>query len=148
MLAGKGRQLEATIYPRSTNEELYWESTDTSIIQVSQSGYISAVGVGNCEVLAYSSRTAASATCEIYSMALSKTEITMEQYDKFELYVDGAPSDLKVSFRTSNPRVCTISSSGEVVARQKGKTTVTATVDGKTMVCEVEVVDIKDYDRK
>ena len=144
MLAGKGRQLEATIYPRATNEDIHWESTDTSIIQVSQGGYISAVGVGNCEVLAYSSRSGVSSSCEIYSMALSKTTITMEQYDKFNLFVDGAPAKASVSYRTSNPRVCTISASGEVVARQKGVTTVTATIDGKTMSCEVIVVDIKD----
>lgn len=143
ILAGKGRQLTATVYPRTTNEEIYWESGDTSIIKVSQTGYISAVGVGRCEVLAYSSRTGTSAICEIYSMALSKTHLTIEQYDKFNLYVDGAPSDAKVSFRTSNPRVATISASGEVVARQAGTTTVTATVDGKTMTCTVDVVNIK-----
>lgn len=146
LLAGKGRQLTATVYPKTTYENILWESSDTSIIKVDNTGYISAVGVGNCEVIAYASETGVQTSCVIYSVALSKTKLTMEQYDKFQLYVDGAPAESKVSFRTSNPRVATVSADGEVVARQAGRTTITATIEGKTMTCVVDVVDIKKYE--
>jgi len=147
ILAGNGRQLSATIYPRTANEDLLWMSTDTSIANVSSDGYVSTVGVGECEIIAYSSRNAVQTAIPLYSVAISKTKITMEQYDTFQLYVDGSPSKYKVSYRTSNPRVCTISADGLVTARQAGTTTVNATVNGKTMTCTVTVVDIEDEPR-
>ncbi|MBQ8730352.1 MAG: Ig-like domain-containing protein, partial [Lachnospiraceae bacterium] len=142
MLAGKSRQLKATMYPLNTTEELLWRSSDPSIVTVSETGVITTVGVGVAHVIAYSTVTGTEGVCTIYSMALSKTKLVMEQYDSFQLYVDGAPS--AASFRSSNPRVATVTSNGNVVAREPGTTTITATVEGKTMTCTVTVVDIED----
>ncbi|MBR6697808.1 MAG: Ig-like domain-containing protein [Lachnospiraceae bacterium] len=142
MLAGKSRQLKATMYPLNTTEELLWRSSDPSIVTVSETGVITTVGVGVAHVIAYSTVTGTEGVCTIYSMALSKTKLVMEQYDSFQLYVDGAPS--AASFRSSNPRVATVTANGNVVAREPGTTTITATVEGKTMTCTVTVVDIED----
>ncbi len=141
MLAGKYRQLKATMYPLNTTEELLWRSSDPSIVTVSPTGEIRTVGVGVAQIIAYSSVTGTEGVCTIYSMALSKTNLVLEQYDSFQLYVDGAPS--AASFRSSNPRVATVTANGLVVAREWGETTITATVDGKTMTCKVTVVNIE-----
>ena len=49
----------------------------------------------------------------------------------------------KITWRSSNPRVCTVSSSGEVIGRRAGTTTVTATVNNKTLSCVVTVTNIR-----
>ena len=49
----------------------------------------------------------------------------------------------KITWRSSNPRVCTVSSSGEVIGRRAGTATVTATVNNKTLRCVVTVTNIR-----
>ena len=74
--------------------------------------------------------------------SISKSSTTLEQYDTFNLYVDGAPSTAAVSWRSSNPRIATVTQRGIVTARMPGECTITATVDGKTVTCNVIVRSI------
>lgn len=138
MLTGKSRQLTVRITPTNTTESVSWYSTDTSVVVVDQKGVITTVGPGTAEVVVTGGTTNIEGSCIIHAMALSKTNITLGQYDPFDLYVDGAVKD--VSWRSSNPRVATVDKDGHVVGRMCGTTTITATVDGKTMTCKVKVI--------
>ena len=82
-------------------------------------------------------------TCIVHSLGISKSSITLEQYDKFWLDVLGIEEGDKVRWRSSNPRVCTVSQSGEVVARKAGTTTVTAVTHNKTLTCTVRVTNFR-----
>ena len=137
MLKGKTRQLTARLYPLNTNETVKWLSTDTSIVKVDANGNIVTVGAGQCEVIAYSSDGTVEDSCTIYSIAMSHTSVRMEQYDTFNLYVDGAPR--AVSWRSSNPRIATVTQNGVVTGRMPGECLITATVDGKTVTCSVKI---------
>ena len=138
MLKGKTRKLQARMYPLNSNEYVNWLSTDTSIVTVDAYGNIVTVGAGECEIVAYSSSGTVEDSCIVHSIAMSCTDLTIEQYDTFNLYVDGAPST--VSWRTSNPRIATVDSSGLVTGRMPGECRITGTVDGKTVVCYVKVM--------
>ena len=140
MLKGKTRQLTARLYPTNTNEHVKWVSSDTSIVTVDANGNIITVGAGTCEVTAYSSSGTVQDTCIIHSMAMHYTDIRIEQYDTFNLYVDGAPST--VSWRTSNPRIATIDGNGLVTGRMPGECVISGTVDGKTVTCYVKVMAV------
>ena len=140
MLKGKTRQLTARLYPTNTNEHVKWVSSDTSIVTVDANGNIITVGAGTCEVTAYSSSGTVQDTCIIHSMAMHYTDIKIEQYDTFNLYVDGAPST--VSWRTSNPRIATIDGNGLVTGRMPGECVISGTVDGKTVTCYVKVMAV------
>ncbi len=138
MLTGKSRQLTVRITPTNTTESVSWYSTDTSVVVVDQNGVITTVGPGTAEVVVTGGTTNIEGSCIIHAMELSKTNITIGQYDPFDLYVDGAVKD--VSWRSSNPRVATVDQNGRVVGRMCGTTTITATVEGKTMTCKVKVI--------
>lgn len=140
MLKGKTRQLTARIYPTNTHEGVNWVSSDTSVVKVDKYGNIVTVGAGTAEITAYSSLGTVSASCTVHSIAMHFTSVKIEQYDPFYLYVDGAPS--KVSWRTSNPRIATVTSNGQVVGRMPGECVITATVDGKTLSCYVKVLAV------
>ena len=140
MLKGKTRKLTARLYPLNSNESVNWLSTDTSIVQVDPNGNIITVGAGVCEVVAYSSSGTVQDSCKIYSIAMSHTDIRMEQYDTFNLYVDGSPS--AVSWRTSNPRIATVTQNGVVTGRMPGECIITGTVAGKTVTCYVKIFAI------
>ena len=139
MLAGKTRQLVIRLNPTNSTEGIRWYSTDTSVVVVDSNGKITTVGPGQAEVIAVTATTGIETSCLVHSMAISRSSVTLQQYDPFMLYVDGAPS--KVSWRTNNPRIATVSSNGEVIGRKEGTTTITATVDGKTMTCTVTITE-------
>ncbi len=140
MLKGKTRKLTATIYPTKTTDGVNWMSTDTSIVQIDQYGNIITVGAGQCEVVAYSSSGSVEDTCIIYSIAMSCTNLRLEQYDTFNLYVDGAPDT--VSWRSSNPRIASVDQNGLVTGRMPGECIITGTVDGKTVTCNVKILAV------
>ena len=141
MLSGKTRQLTARITPTNTTESVSWYSTDTSIVVVDDSGRITTVGPGTADVVVTGGLNNVEATCIIHSLAMSQTSISIEQYDAFDLAVDGAVT--AISWRTGNPRIATVTAAGHLVARMAGTTTITATVDGKTLTCVITVTNIK-----
>ncbi len=139
MLTGKVRTLTARLFPLNATETVKWVSSDTSVVVVDSNGQITTVGPGSCQVTAYTTYGTIQDTCTVYSMAISKSSTTLEQYDTFNLYVDGAPSTAAVSWRSTNPRIATVTQRGIVTARMPGECTISATVDGKTVTCNVTV---------
>ena len=140
MLKGKTRKLTATIFPNKTTDGVNWYSTDTSIVQIDKDGNIITVGAGHCEVVAYSSSGSVQDSCIIHSIAMSCTNLRMEQYDTFNLYVDGAPAT--VSWRSSNPRIASVDQNGLVTGRMPGECVITGTVNGKTVTCNVKIMAV------
>ena len=138
MLVGKTRKLSSYVTPTNTTESVNWYSTDTSIVAVDSEGTITTVGPGIADVVVYGGTTNVSTACKVHALALSKTSINLGQYDIFALAVDGSDG-FQVAWRTSNPRVATVDNTGHVVARMRGTTTITATVDNKTLTCVVNV---------
>jgi len=116
-------------------------STDTGIVVVDNDGVITTVGPGEAEVVVESDNAGVSSSCIVHSLAISKSYITLEQYDQFWLDVIGTSDN--VIWRSSNPRVCTITQSGAITARKAGTTTVTAVVDNKTLTCTVKVTNFR-----
>lgn len=141
MLCGKSRQLSVRVRPAVNTDEYNWYSSDTGIVVVDDKGLISTVGPGTAEVVCESVGNGVSGTCIVHSIGISRSNITLEQYDSYWLDILGV--DDKVTWRSSNPRVCTVSSTGQVIARMAGTTTVTAVVRDKTLYCTVTVTNFK-----
>lgn len=137
MLKGKTRKLTATIYPLKTTDSVHWMSSDTSIVQVDKYGNIVTVGAGTAEIIAYSTSGSVEDVCIVHSIAMSAKSINLEQYDTFNLYVDGAPDT--ISWRSSNPRIASVDQNGVVTGRMPGECVITGTVDGKTVTCSVKI---------
>ena len=141
MLSGRTRKLSVIVRPAVNTDSYEWYSSDTGIVTVDQNGVITTVGPGTADVYVISNAAGVESTCTVHSLAISKSNITLEQYDRFNLDVIGTTSN--VTWRSSNPRVCTVSSSGEVIARKAGVTTVTAVVNDKTLTCTVRVTSLR-----
>lgn len=141
MLTGRARQLSVIVRPVVNNDSYEWYSTDTGIVQVDQDGVITTVGPGTADVFVISNNSGVEASCTVHSLAMSTSNIRIEQYDRYNLDVIGTED--KITWRSSNPRVCTVSSSGEVIGRRAGTATVTATVNNKTLRCVVTVTNIR-----
>lgn len=140
MLTGKTRKLTAMVRPAVNNDYFEWYSTDTGIVTVDQYGNISTVGPGVADVVAISNANGVSSSCTVHSLAISRSSITLGQYDSYYMDVIGIEAGDKVTWRSSNPRVCTITSSGQIIGRRPGTTTITAVSHNKTMYCTVKVI--------
>ena len=143
MLTGKSRQLSVRVRPAINTDSYELYSTDSGIVVVDGNGVITTVGPGTAEVVAESVNGTALSSCTVHSLAISRSSITLEQYDSYWLDVIGNDSNSKVTWRSSNPRVCTVDSTGHVVARKAGTTTVTAVLNNKTLSCTVRVTNIR-----
>ena len=141
MLTGKSRQLSVRVRPVSNTDSYEWYSTDTGIVVVDGNGVISTVGPGTADVVAESNNGGVSSTCTVHSIGISSSSITLEQYDSYWLDIIG--TDSNVTWRSSNPRVCTVSATGQVIARMAGTTTVKAIVNNKTLTCVVRVTNFR-----
>lgn len=71
---------------------------------------------------------------------LNKTKATVYVGKSTQLKVTGTTK--KVTWKSSNKKVATVTSKGKVTAKKKGTATITATVSGKKYTCKVTVKEI------
>lgn len=145
MLTGKSRQLSVRVRPAVNTDSYEWYSTDTGIVTVDNHGVITTVGPGTADVVVESNAGGALSTCKVHSLGMSRSSIRLEQYDSYWLDVLGAEDNDKIVWRSNNPRVATVTQSGQVIGRMAGTTTITAFVHNKTLSCTVTVVTAKKY---
>lgn len=68
---------------------------------------------------------------------LSKTKVTLEKNKTITLKITG--TNKKVTWKTSNKKIATVSGKGKVIAKNVGNATITATVNKKKYTCKVTV---------
>lgn len=147
MIVGEERQIYARMKPTNTTEVYSWISSDDSVVTVDKNGNVKAVGTGSATVTAVTDISGTEGSFRVTVIALNATKITLEQYDSYDLYLDGiagADSSVnsKVTWYSRNKRVATVNANGQVIARQAGTTSIVARVDGKRVVCEITVVEL------
>ncbi|MDD6038610.1 MAG: Ig-like domain-containing protein, partial [bacterium] len=71
------------------------------------------------------------------AVKLNKTSATLFVGESVQLRVSGTSQ--KVTWKSGNTKVATVSSKGKVVAKKSGNATITATVSGKSYKCNLKV---------
>ena len=137
----EGEQLTATVQPASFAKSIVWNSSDTKVASVSDSGLVTAVGPGTCIISATAGDRHVSATVSVLaarvrvtgvSFAESKHEIPMGGTATLTATITPADATVKTLIWTSSDEgVATVSRTGIVTALSVGETTIRATsVDG------------------
>ena len=155
---GKTYQLIANVYPQdATFKNITWTSSNPKVATVDARGKVTIKTEGSVKIIAkdnvsgiVSVGTLASGTFNITVKKTPVSRITLSLKNKtlrvkrsFTLratvYPKNATLAKKVTWKSSNKKIATVSSSGKVVGRKKGKVTITATVDGRRAKCIVTV---------
>ena len=161
LTVGDELALLATVMPENaTNKACTWASSDAEVASVSETGVVTALGVGEATVTVTTEEGNFTATCKLTVKAASVPDdptvaVTGVTLDKTaaELTVGGealqltatvAPADATdktVAWTSSNEAVATVSESGLVTAVAAGEAdiTVTTTDGGFTAICKVTV---------
>lgn len=140
MVVGDTRTLTDRTYPNNTTERAEWRSSDTGIVTVDENGNIRAVGPGTCTISKLGITSGVEGSCIIHVLGLTATEITLEKYDTFDLYLDDTQNTIRWFSR--DKRTATVSNGGLVTARRAGTTYIVADLNGKLVSCRVTVIDL------
>lgn len=137
----EGEQLTATIQPASFAKSIVWNSSDTKVASVSDSGLVTAVGPGTCIISATAGDRHVSATVSVLaarvrvtgvSFGETKHEIPMRGTAVLTATVAPANATVKTLIWTSDDSgIASVSRTGIVTAVSVGTTKIHATsVDG------------------
>ena len=125
-------------------------TTNAKVVSVNKKGKITAKKVGKAKVTI----TYANGSTQIFSVkvqrgivkttgiSLNKRSITLAKKGKrFQLKVKLSPvtSQQKITYKSSNPDVVSVSAKGKLTARKKGTATITVKSGKKKMTCKVKV---------
>lgn len=148
--------LKVTFIPEGSTGNITWSSSNPDIVSVDDTGKVSPGSktgnatitatmpggvvhtclVHNSVTTAATTTTGANTTTTTSSLSLNRTDFTLSRtYPSFQVKVSGTSSTPVWSI--GNSAVATVSSNGTVTYVAKGQTTLTCSVDGKTLTCTV-----------
>lgn len=143
-------KLIATILPETTTDKnVVWKSTDTSVATVDKSGMVIAVALGEAEVTATCG--AISASCNVIveptpadSILIDKTKAVLKVADTLQLNATILPettTDKRLTWKSADESVAVVDASGKVTAISVGQTHIIVIASsGASAMCEISVV--------
>ena len=151
MIVGATRKLEATVTPADAeNNSVTWKSSDSEVASVSDDGTVTANKFGTADIIVTTVEGGFSDVCkvsvdyEVQSVSVEPNMVTIATGKTVTLKPVINPStasNKKVSWKSSDPSVATVSGEGVVTAVARGDAEIEVKTDdgGRTAVCKVSV---------
>lgn len=151
MELGTTERLTATILPENTTDPVQWSSTNSSVVSVDGSGTLTAKGVGQAAVYAYTaSGLKASCSVTVYNKNIWPETVTMSQRilsarvgQQIQLQAEITPADCShtaLKWESSDPTVADVTVTGLVQTLGTGTAEIRVTTEnGLFDVCTVKV---------
>ena len=156
MTKGKTLQLTATVTPsNATKKEVKWSTSNKNVAMVSPSGLVTTKSAGTAIITCTAQDGSnVKATCKITvknpvvkvtKVTLNKTTATLAPKETLTLKATVAPTNATnkaVTWKSSNTKIATVSSSGKVTAKAAGTVTITCRAkdgSGKKATCKITV---------
>lgn len=150
---GETSNLTASVNPAdATNKAVTWSSSDASVASVDNSGKVTALKDGTATITATSADTGVQANCKVTvtdpskvkGMTIKTKTLALSENQSKALEVEIQPetaANKKVSWKSSDASVATVSDDGVVKGIALGSADITATSDdgGFTATCKVTV---------
>lgn len=150
---GESIKLVAIVTPfDATNKNVFWSSSDESVVTVDQKGIVNAISVGQAIIKASAGEIVVTCNVIVKELVIAVSSITLDQNEI--IIVEGGSVTLRatvkpldatdntVSWTSSNDAVASVNQNGLVLAVQSGTTTITATSGEKSADCKVIVKSI------
>ena len=154
MVLGSSQQLSPTVRPWNSTDSVVYISDDTSILTVSNTGLVQAVGVGTTritaaagnQICAYTIVVSMDSSMIVTEMDLSLTSNTIYVGNSVSAQLQVRPSSASnyatVTLTSSNEKVATVNNFGRVTGIAPGTATITATCGSVTASTTVTVISI------
>lgn len=158
MLPGQQQQMAARVYPEGTaSQKVSWRSTNTGVATINENGLVRANRPGTTYITATAtdgSKVSGSMKLTVIDSKVTKIEITAPYTDiikgesvQLEAFVYPVNAENRnIEWKSSNPNIVTITSSGMITGKNLGTAMVTATAKDRSGVAarvRINVVDVK-----
>ena len=134
--------LKVTITPsKATNKSLVWSSSNKKVATV-KDGKITAKAVGTTTITVKTqdgSNKKAICKITVADIKLNKTKATLKKGKSLTLKATVSGKSKKVTWKSSNSKIATVSQTGNVTAKKAGTATITAKANGVTTTFKVTV---------
>lgn len=140
MVVGEEKAVQIAVAPNNSTDSMSWSTDNAAVASVDKrTGRIKArsTGTANITVMSASGKTA---VIRVTVVGLNVTELSLEQYTRFTLIVDGAPT--AVTWTIDNPKIASVNG-GRIITQAVGTATITARVNGAELKCKLKVTKIK-----
>lgn len=140
MTSGEQRTVRPVLNPVNSTDGLTWSTDNSAVASVDEkTGRIKAKSTGTAYITAMTD-SGKIASIEVTVIGLNVTNLVLEQYSRYTLEVEGATS--RVTWDVANPKIAEVRN-GNIVTKEIGTTTITATVNGRRLTCKIKVTKIK-----
>jgi len=143
--SGKGKSAKLKASVTGDNKEVTWSTSDASIATVDEKGNVTAVGAGSATICATANgKTDICDVTVLNSTVTLNTDnvvLTKDYYHHSEtVTADVVGYSKTVTWKSSDNKVATVSK-GVITAKGTGTATITASANGITAFCRVEVTE-------
>lgn len=114
-----------------------YSSSNSSVASVTQSGKVTARKSGTATITVSNNGTKKYVKITVKNPSLTVKSKKIKVKRSFKIGIRGRIG--KATFKSSNKKVATVSSSGKVKAKKKGSATITVTTNGIKLKCKVKV---------
>lgn len=118
-------------------EKAKWKSSNPSVVTVNSNGTLRGKKIGKATITATINGYKLSCKVNVYTHMLNRSSLTLEAGTSQRLTVTGGSG--KVTWKSSNPKIASVSSKGVVTGKSAGTATITATKNGFKLNCKVNV---------
>ena len=143
---GKTYTLKPTLDPITSQEKVTYSSSNTKVATVNSKGVITGKAAGTAKITVKSGSKKATITVKVAKVKTTKlsgvpSSKTVKKGKTFTIKASVTPknSDEKVTYKTSNKKIATVTSKGVVKGIKKGTATVTVQSGSKKQTCKVTV---------
>ena len=145
MLLGSSQQLSPVVRPRNSTDSVVYISDDTSILTVSNTGVVQAVGVGTTRITAAAGNQICAYTIVVSmdsSMIVTEMDLSLSSNTIYVGNSVSAQLQVRPTSASSNEKVATVNYFGRVTGVAPGTATITATCGSVTATTNVTVMSI------
>ncbi len=148
VLCGGQLRLTPVVTPAGADSVLVWTSSDSSKAAVDQNGLVTARSTGEVTITVSADGVSAQCVVTVYEPAVPATGITLsddsislEKGSEYSLGYSFTPADSEavVTWTSSDETVATVDVDGTVTAVSDGEAEITASIDGASDSCVVNV---------
>lgn len=160
----KGRKFTLKAISSGKRVDVVWKSSDPKIAQVNSQGTVKARKPGKVTITACSGTQKAKCIFHVsrkgrttykkrfsvrnngiaYNIEMNVSSLVLPRKKTYRLsaaYSDGSGRKLRAVFRSSDPKVVSVSRNGKIQARKKGTAVITALYRNMTCRCRVRVIN-------
>ena len=149
-------RFETTIEPKiAADKTVTWTTSNESIATIDASGMLTALGIGECTIIAHSSNVEVTAQCDVKVITATAKEVQLNKSnikmiigatDNLQATVLPNAANQNVTWVSSNTNVATVEN-GVVTAVAVGSAVITATTEegGLQQSCSITVEGIEKY---